>query len=90
MTKNDNDFNNESSGKEDMCDLLLYIQKFMIDNKMSEDNIEFQEFTGSHLLCSDASKEHLPIPVSSYIRPTMGTQSILYLLLALGRYSIEI
>ena len=63
MIKNDNDFNNESSGKEDIYDLFLYIQKVMINNEMSEDDIEFQEFAYSHLLYNDASGEHLPIPV---------------------------
>ena len=41
VIKNDNDFNNESSGREDIYDLFLYIQKVMINNEMSEDDIEF-------------------------------------------------
>ena len=88
--KNDNDFNNESSGKEDIYDLFLYIKKVMINNELSEDDIEFQEFADSHLLYNDASEEHLPIPVFSYVRPTMGTQFILHILLSVGRYSTEI
>ena len=62
----------------------------MINNEMNEDDIEFQEFADSHLLYNDASEEHLPIPVFSYVRPTMGTQFILHILLSVGRYSTEI
>ena len=34
--------------------------------------------------------KHLPIPVFSYINPTMGTQFILHLLLSMGYFSTEI
>ena len=44
----------------------------------------------SHLVYNDDEEEHLPIPVFSYIRPTMGTQFILHILLSLGHFSTEL
>ena len=38
----------------------------------------------------DSENDHLPIPVYSYIKPTMGTQFILHLLLSMGHFSTEI
>ena len=35
------------------------------------------------------AEAHLPIPVFSYIKPTMGTQFILHLLLSMGHFSTE-
>ena len=58
----------------------------MTNDDLSEEGKEFLEFAESHLLFDDAHQEHLPIPVFSYIRPTMGTQFLLQLLLSLGRY----
>ena len=44
----------------------------------------------NHFVYNDESELHLPIPVYSYIRPDMGTQFILYVLLSLDRFSTEI
>ena len=38
----------------------------------------------------DTNNIHLPIPVFSYIKPTMGTQFLLHLLLSMGHFSTEI
>ena len=42
------------------------------------------------LIYYDPNLDHLPIPVYSYIKPTMGTQFILHLLLSMGHFSTEI
>ena len=44
----------------------------------------------NHFVYNDEAELHLPIPVYSYIRPDMGTQFILHVLLSLGRFSTEI
>ena len=38
----------------------------------------------------DIEEEHLPIPVYSYIKPTMGTHFILHLLLSMGHFDTEV
>ena len=42
------------------------------------------------MIDEDSDYDHLPIPVYSYIKPTMGTQFILHLLLSMGHFSTEI
>ena len=42
------------------------------------------------MIDEDSDYDHLPIPVYSYIKPTMGTQFILHLLLLMGHFSTEI
>ena len=38
----------------------------------------------------DDEREHLPIPVFSYIIPTMGTSFILHIMLSMGRFETEL
>ena len=52
-----------------------------------EDNEDYVEFIHSNFLFVEILK--LPIPVYSYIRPSIQHQFILHLLLSLGRYETE-
>jgi len=44
----------------------------------------------ANLLHNDQPKEHLPIPVFSYIKPTIGVSFLLYIMLSMGRFATEI
>ena len=57
---------------------------------LSAFNNEFLIHAKKNLIYDDDHEDHLPIPVFSYIRPTMGTQFILHLLLSLGSFSTEL
>ena len=44
----------------------------------------------SNLIDEDEDQDHLPVPVYSYIKPTMGVQFLLHVMLSMGRLSSEI
>lgn len=51
----------------------------------------YQQFVHENLLHKkNEAEEHLPIPVFSYIKPTMGVSFILHILLSMGRFETEI
>ena len=49
----------------------------------------FLGFSNKHLFYDDEDDEHLPIPVYSGIKPSMGPKFILNTLLSLGIFSTE-
>ena len=53
-------------------------------------SMKMSQHIHNNLVFNDDDLEHLPISVFSYIRPTMGTQFILHLLLSLEHFSTEI
>ena len=59
-----------------------------IQNDSQHDDITKEEILNCFIL--DSKMKHLPIPVYSYIKPTMGTQFILHLLLSMGHFATEI
>ena len=81
----DNDFNDDN-GKRNMYDVFNFINGSINGNAQVE---VFNEEFG-HLVYDDLLEQHLPIPVYSYIRPDMGTQFLLHILLSLGRFITEI
>lgn len=56
---------------------------------LSLDDEQFLEFANKHLIHDDSGK-HLPIPVYSFIKPTMGAQFLHHLLLSFGRFETEL
>lgn len=80
VVQNDSDYNNAENGKMIIRELFHTIDAMMSENRHNEIN---------HLLYDDSSEEHLPIPVYSYVRPDMGAQFLLHILLSLGRYRTE-
>lgn len=59
------------------------------DNQRFQKDIEDWNFICKNLLYVNEEK-HLPIPVFSYVRPTLGTRFILHLLLSMGEFETEI
>jgi hypothetical protein len=78
----DPDYNDVSNGKQEIVALFQDIHH-SIQSNTTNDELE------SRFVFNDDMEEHLPVPVFSYIRPTMGTQFILHILLSLGRYKTE-
>ena len=84
----DDDFYH-STGKFEIYHMMKEIYNVIVHPNNVEDE-EFITHATRYLIYNDDEEEHLPIPVYSYIRPTMGTQFILHILLSLGRYTTEI
>lgn len=71
---------------------LIYDINDIYQANVNELNTEEEEFyvkVYSDFLFDD-EKEHLPIPVFSYIIPTMGTSFLLHIMLSMGRFETEI
>ena len=58
-------------------------------DELNTSDLEFYMRVHSDFLF-DNEKEHLPIPVFSYIIPTMGTSFLLHIMLSMGRFETEI
>ena len=68
-----------TNGKSDIVALFYYIYNY-VQNNAENENLY------SQFIYNDDIEENLPVPVYSYIRPTMGTHFILHIMLSLGRY----
>ena len=74
-----------------------FIGKIICFNKWINQNREFEcdedhdmwEFMKNNLLYDDEYR-HIPIPVFSYVKPTMGPRFILHILLSLGQFDTEL
>ena len=73
--------------------LLDIINLYSLYNEQisSDGCSEYQEwcFIKHHFLYDD-DKRHIPIPVYSYVKPTMGPRFILHVMLSLGEFDTEI
>ena len=74
-----------------MVDLFNEINELSMNDRELNvtDDEQFLRHIHNALMFEDEI-EHLPIPVYSYIKPTMGTQFILHLLISMGNFSTEI
>ena len=65
---------------------------FVIESmdERSNENETFYEHVINNLLYDDKDKDHLPIPVFSYITPTMTTSFLLHIMLSMGQFETEI
>ena len=81
---------NEKHIDHGMVLLFRYLQH-VIPNCANLNNTDktFLGFANKHLFYDDDDDEHLPIPVYSGIKLSMGAKFILNPLLSLGRFSIE-
>ena len=68
--------------------LLIRRITSLVENEVDYDEEEVA-FVNKHLLIDD-EKPHLPVPVFSYVRPTMGHKFILHVLLSLGHFETEL
>ena len=66
----------------------IYILSTQLEH-LSENDKRDWDFISHHLLHLDEEK-HLPIPVFSYIKPTMGSRFILHILLSMGEFDTEV
>ena len=57
---------------------------------LDEQNLLFQHHVYENLLFADDDKNHLPIPVFSYITPTMRASFLLYIMLSMGHFETEV
>ena len=75
-----------------MVDLFKKVNEYA--SKYSRDyTVEDQHFlthVHTQLVYFDDDHEHLSIPVYSYIKPTMGVQFILHILLSMGHFATEV
>ena len=53
-------------------------------------NDKFRDFIYTELVYDDNDKEHLPIPVFSYIAPTMKASFLLHVMLSEGQFETEV
>ena len=80
---------------DDECDHILeMIDLFKTINAVVHEDLEVEddlrELIFEELIYDDDEKEHLPIPVYSYIAPTMTTSFIIHFLLSEGEFETEI
>ena len=64
-----------------------------IHQELANENVEDEEFRDhicSNLLDDDFGFDHLPCPVYSYVKPTMGFSSLHHVLLSMGKFETEI
>jgi hypothetical protein len=68
-------------------DIVTIIQKDHDGTELlSNREQDFLEHIKENLLEEDDGKEHLPVPVFSSVKPTLGVQFILHLMLSLGKF----
>ena len=66
-----------------------YVMNICI-NELSTEDQQLLEFVNEHFIYDDKDIDHLPVPVFSYIKPTMGVQFLHHILLSMGQFSTEI
>ena len=59
-------------------------------SELNEDDFDFLNNVDSNLVQSHPDGYHLPYPVFSYTKPTMGVQFLLHILLSLGHFDTDI
>lgn len=58
------------------------------ENEMSSSEKDDWKFISENLLY-ECKERHLPVPVFSYVKPTMGPRFLLHILLSMGRFETE-
>ena len=60
------------------------------DERLIQQDQQLRRHIFENLLYDDDDKDHLPIPVFSYITPTMTTSFLLHIMLSMGRFETEV
>ena len=68
---------------------IEYVTQTDIDH-LSDNDKEFLQHAQENLLYDNENEKHLPIPVYTFLKPSMGYQFLLHILLSMGRFSTEI
>ena len=84
------DTNNETINE--MVLLFLIIERLLhiIQTGANHDDTDFLDHAEKNLIDDDNGFEHLPIPVYSYLNPSMGVQFILHIMISMGHFATEI
>ena len=82
------DLQNVEDPKSIMVSLMLRICT-TIESDNDENATQFRQHVMENLVHVD-EKEHLPIPVFSYIIPTMGVSFVLHIMLSMGRFATKV
>ena len=80
---------NESDGREEMIYIFRNINHFVQSDSsfFTNEELSFLKHAESNLIFVDSDNAHLPIPVYSYLKPSMGVQFFHHILLSMGRLS---
>ena len=74
-----------------MINFFKRLLKVMDSNeKLSRADTGFRKFVLEEIIHVNRKEDHLPIPVYSYLKPTLGVQFIHHVMLSLGRFATEI
>ena len=86
-----NDINDGSNEMKEFMEKLIELYETDITNQdfSCDEDHELWLFIQDNLLYDDDDK-HIPIPVFSYVKPTLGPRFILHVLLSLGEFETEI
>jgi len=88
------DIDDQAEARVEIANLFISLgQFFQSHNSISGDhNYDdcFFTFAKEHLVFEESINTHLPIPVYSFIKPTMATQFIHHILLSMGQFETEI
>ena len=60
------------------------------NEQLSRSETGFRKFVLEEIIHINRNEDHLPIPVYSYLKPTLGVQFIHHVMLSLGRFATEI
>ena len=90
----------DNEGRLKLMDLFRRINELVMNTNganlnenhegLDEQNLLFQHHVYDNLLFADDDKNHLPIPIFSYITPTMTTSILLHIMLSMGQFETEV
>ena len=92
MKENNEDEETEMThGKKEMLKFFEKLLKVMNPTEnLTNGEKNFQKFVKKEIIHDSTKDEHLPIPVYSYLKPTLGVQFIHHILISMGKFHTEI
>ena len=87
---NELDFTDTNSSEYQTKNMFYAIRTYIEEGDDCDLDDDFKKHLVDDIIFNDDDMEHLPIPVYSFIQPTVGVQFILHLMLSLGRFSTEL
>ena len=83
-------FPDQDSPEHQTIQLFYNIRDFIEQGNNCGLSDEMKNHLSSNIILNDDHLDHLPIPVYSFIQPTMGIQFVLHLMLSMGRFATEL
>ena len=92
MKENNEDEETEMThGKKQMLKFFEKLLKVMNPTEnLTNGEKDFRKFVKKEIIHDSTKDEHLPIPVYSYLKPTLGVQFIHHILISMGKFHTEI